>query len=308
MSKIKNGIFYLEYLLFRFLSLIVNLIPIRLNYRINLFLAPLIFPLLGKRKQTAIDNLKRVFGHEKSDEEIKRIAVGSLANIFHVVCEFVRTPTYIKDPFKYMDLKGWNFIEDGLKQRKGVILLAHHYENWEVDALAPHSMNCVLHVIARPLKNVYVYNYIKKLRECYSLKVIDKKGAVRSAMKLLKQNQIVVFLIDQHERETGIWIDFMGIPACTSSMPAWLALNTGAPVLPIFFMRNIEGKFTVQFEEHFQMIKTGDGENDVRANTELLLKPLEKHIKEKPESWLWMHRRWRKPPVENEVNLNASRA
>lgn len=307
MSPIKNLVFYLEYLIFRLLALIVNLIPMSANYKLNQWLAPIIFPLLGKRKQIAIDNIKHVLGDHKSDDEIKRIAIGSLANIFHVVCEFVRTPTYVRDPFRYMTLKGWDHIENGLKQQKGIVLLAHHFENWEVSALAPFSMNCVMHAIARPVKNAFVYNYVKKLRECFKLKVIDKRGAVRSAMKLLKQNQIVIFLIDQHERESGIWIDFMGHPACTSSMPARLALKTGAAVLPVFFIRESLEKFTVEFKEPFSLVRTGDSEKDILVNTENFLKPLEEMIRQKCDSWLWMHRRWRKPPAEIESKLNASR-
>jgi KDO2-lipid IV(A) lauroyltransferase len=111
-------------------------------------------------------------------------------------------------------------------------------------------------------------------------------------------------LMDQNTSlKEGIFADFFGIPAATTSSVALFALRTDAPVLTGYLTPMRHGRYTFKFLPPMDVIRTGDRNNDVRANTQLFNDVLEKIVREQPESWLWGHRRWKYQPPENPPDL-----
>jgi KDO2-lipid IV(A) lauroyltransferase len=98
----------------------------------------------------------------------------------------------------------------------------------------------------------------------------------------------------------GIFVPFFGRLACTASGLARVALKTDAAVLPGFLLwRDEERRYVLEFGPPFRLIRTGDPEADVFANTEMFTAAIETYIRRYPEQWLWVHRRWKtRPPGE----------
>lgn len=282
--------FFGEYLFLRFVALIVNSLPYRFSIPLARNFGAFLFFAMRSRRRIALDNLKASFPG-KSEEEVQLIGCSAFKNMAQMAVEFVAIPKLVRKGF--IKTSNEHNVWDALKKGRGLIFIVSHLTNWESQAVAVSSAGMPIHAIGRPLKNPFVYDYVKRLRGFTGLKSIDKAGAIRETAKLLRQNQIVAFLIDQHERQGAVQVQFFGRPCFSTGVPARIALKWNVPVLATFCYRDKQGILTTDFEKPFDLIQTGNEEADVQANTQLFVSAIEKKVKERPGEWLWMHRRWR---------------
>jgi KDO2-lipid IV(A) lauroyltransferase len=104
-------------------------------------------------------------------------------------------------------------------------------------------------------------------------------------------------LIDQNvAREHGVFVDFFGTPACTTTAAALAARRTGAALVPVVCPRRAPGWFTVRIGKEIPVAVTGDHRRDILATTAEATAVLETFIREHPEQWFWVHRRWKTRP------------
>lgn len=289
---------YLSYLFFRTLTFVVNGMNAFVSARLAEGIGSLLY-LRKRRREFCTRNLHQAFP-KKSEKEIQRIGRGSMQNMVKVIFEFIRLPIISKKPSAYIEIQGEKNVWEALKQGKGVILVASHFGNWELAGIAAAAKGIPLHAIGKPHKNIFVDQYIKRLRGLTGLKTIDKQGAVQKCVRLLKQNQVVAMLIDEHAKNGAVWPDFFGHKAATSSLPAVLALKYGCPVIPTFFYRGKNEKSTLIFEPAFPLKQTHDTKDDILANTQNYMSHLQYEIMKRPEDWtLWMHNRWRWNDLRN---------
>jgi KDO2-lipid IV(A) lauroyltransferase len=115
----------------------------------------------------------------------------------------------------------------------------------------------------------------------------------------MRKNKTVGILMDTNMTPPqGVFVDFFGIPACTASGVARVALHTGATVVPAFTIWDpVLRKYRVEFDRPVEMVRTGDDDADAVANTALFTKILEEYVRRYPDQWLWVHRRWKARPT-----------
>ena len=95
----------------------------------------------------------------------------------------------------------------------------------------------------------------------------------------------------------GVFVDFFGIPACTASGLARIALRTDAAVVPGFTVWDEKlRKYILRFDPAVELVRTGDNEADIVANTAKFTKVIEDFVRRYPDQWLWVHRRWKTRP------------
>ena len=222
---------FIQYVLFRFLCFILNLLPFLWALKLGQLCGRALYHLLGRYRRVALDNLNFVFGKEKTESEIKKIAIQSFENLGYFAIEFIRIPKIVRNLKKYIILKNEkSVLDDALKLRKGAILIVSHFGNWEWMGVAAgmrvRRENIKINAVARVFGNPYLYHYaIKNLRGATGLETIDKKGAAREIIKHLDQNEIVCILIDQHERYGSVPVPYFGRDAWTTSLPAVMAVK-----------------------------------------------------------------------------------
>ena len=249
--------------------------------------------LRERRRRISIENISAVFP-KKSKKEIEAIGRGAMAGMVKVIFECLRIPVIARDPEKYIETRGTENVWQALEQKKGLILVVSHFGNWELMAVAAAAKGFPIHAIGKPVKNPFVYRYIKRLRGATGLKSINQTGAIKETVRLLKRNQIVAMLIDEHVKKGEVWVDFFGRQAAVSALPAMLSLKYGAPVIATFYYREPAGRSMLSFAKPFDLIKTGDSQKDLVSNTQQYARCLEEEIRKRPQDWtLWMHNRWR---------------
>ncbi len=182
-----------------------------------------------------------------------------------------------------------------LAENKGLILITPHFGNWEWSNSAAHTLGLTGGSVARPLDNPRVNELVRQVRERNGLRILDKKGAIRKALGILRKKGAVGVLIDQDGGRMGIMSPFLGKPASTMAFPVELALRTGSPMLVVGCKRTSGPKrFTfVHRSEPFRVDMQADKGEEVRRLVDALNAEIGRIIMEAPEQWLWVHRRWK---------------
>jgi KDO2-lipid IV(A) lauroyltransferase len=152
--------------------------------------------------------------------------------------------------------------------------------------------------MARPLDNQPLDAMVNTYRGLSGNKPIYKNEAARTMLRVLKDAGTVGVLADQNTMpEEGVFVDFFGTSACTTTGVARVALHTDAAVVPgyAFWDENLR-KYRLRFEPPVELIRTGDTERDVFENTQRFAKVLEDIIRRYPGQWVWIHARWKTRP------------
>ena len=184
--------------------------------------------------------------------------------------EFFRIPKMDVETFKKkVKIEGLEEALRLLEKGKGLLLLLSHFGNWEMMGIMSKLIGDSIMVIAKPMKkNKRIDQFITKIRNAAGLEVISSIKASRIVIKALSQNRVVGILIDQRaKRSEGIWADFFGKKAPTTPGLAVLAMKTGAPVVPVFMVRDGFGKHRLIIQKPLELVHTGDIKKDVEANT-----------------------------------------
>jgi KDO2-lipid IV(A) lauroyltransferase len=248
-----------------------------------------------EHRKVASQNLDLAFGQEKSKEELRNIAKKSFENLGMMAMEFFRIPNLNIQTFqKKVKVEGLERALKVLDENRGALLLLGHFGNWELMALMSKVIGRPIVVIAKPIKrNPWLYQWILKSRERIGLIVIPPRNATPKVLQALSENQIVGVLFDQRgKRSQGIWADFFGRKVPTTPGLAVMALRSKAPVIPVFMVREGQGRHHLFIKEPLKLIHTGDFRKDVEANTQLFNHVIESIVRQYPEQWLWIHRRW----------------
>ena len=286
---------YLLYLLMRGFSLIINLLPEGIALWVGRQLGKGMYYLDLEHRKVAIQNLHTAFGQEKSEREILGIAKKTFQNLGMMAVEFFRLPKMDVEIFKKrVSVEGLEIYKKALEGKKGILLLLSHFGNWELMGLMSKVVGNPIAVIARPIKkNRWVDQLVAEVRSGTGLEVISTEKASRKAIRALSQNRLVGILIDQRaKRSEGVWIDFFGKKAPSTPALAVLGMRTGAPILPVFMIRDGYQKHRLIIQAPLQLVDTGDVKRDVETNTQLLHHTLESMIRQYPDQWFWVHRRW----------------
>jgi len=156
----------------------------------------------------------------------------------------------------------------------------------------------------RSLDNPRVDGLIQSYRTMHGNKTMDKDDFVRGLLSAMRAGQTVGILMDTNMTPPqGVFVDFFGIPACTASGLAKIAMRTDAAVVPGFTVwdRTLR-KYRLRFDPAVELVRTGNEEADVVANTAKFTKVIEDYVRRYPDQWLWVHRRWKTRP-EGQISL-----
>jgi Kdo2-lipid IVA lauroyltransferase/acyltransferase len=298
---------YMIYALVRLATFTLRILPRTLGAATINILAIGAYYLDSRHRHIAHVNLKIAFP-DLSQSARNRIALKSFQNTAMNLLEISRlpglTPGNISSLVTYDSEFGLNNYRTAYAKGKGILYLTGHFSAWELLPAAHALHGYPLSFITRPLDNVFLDRYMRRLRETKGNRVITKKNSARHILKSLKSKGTAGILIDQNTSlQEGLFIDFFGIPAATTTGMAFLALHTDAPVLPGFLTPTRSGRYTIKFLPPIEIVRTGNMQRDLEAGTRKFNEILEQIIREQPESWLWGHKRWKYQPPGNPQNL-----
>ena len=249
-------------------------------------------------RRAAMFNLRLAFP-EWTDAQREATIRGMIRQVGWMAGEFSQFPKYTRERIEeIVTMDGAESFDAAQRRGKGVLFLTGHMSAWELAPFAHARYGHALHFLVRPIANRRVDALINGYRCLSGNQPIEKNRSARAILKVLGEGGTVGILSDHNTaREEGVFVDFFGVPASTTSGLARIALRTGAPVVPGFlWWDEAARKYRLRFEPALELARTGDEEADVRENTARFTKMIEKYVREHPEQWLWVHKRWKTRP------------
>ncbi len=243
-------------------------------------------------------NLRLAFP-EKSAAERQQILRKLYRNLGWLLAEFCQMPRYTPETTRsFIRYEGLEHYLAARDEGKGVLILTGHLGAWELSSFYHSLMGYPMSIVIRRLDNPLVDSLVNHIRCLHGNQVLHKDDFARGLLASMRRGETVGILMDTNMTPPqGSFVDFFGHPACTGSGLARIAMKTGARVLPGFLLwQEATQQYVLRFGAPLCLPTSGDVEADVLANTALFTKVIEDYIRQYPDQWLWVHRRWKTRP------------
>ena len=281
----------------RIFTVISAAIPLKINYFIGRFMGKIGYICSGRHRKVAMENLAVAFP-EKSVEYRKNIvrkffifmAQGSL-ELIHVLSH----PAY----FMNTRIEGRANLDAALANKKGVLLVTAHLGNFPLMMSKLASEGYPINIVARPMRDAKAGDHLFRMREEANVKTISalpRKDCVNGIIKALRDNELVVILMDHNFGTSGVWVKFFGKLAATPTGPITLAIRTGAALVPAYICREGNAAHCVRIMPAQELVIKPDKDETILVNVIKFTRLIEGWIRQSPEQWGWNHRRWKSQP------------
>jgi len=258
-----------------------------------------LFGLINARLwQVGMRNLEIAFP-EKTEAERRKIVSGVFKSLGRELAEFCKFPSYTKTNVSEVAVyDGLENFENARRRGKGVLFMTAHLGAWELGSLFHSLMGNPLHVVVRELDNPHLNRMVERYRTLHGNRTFPKDEFARGLIAAMRAGETVGVLMDTNMTPPqGVFVDFFGVPACTASGVARVALRTGAAVVPAFTIWDESlRKYRIHFDPALELVNTGNDDADAVANTATFTKVIENYARRYPDQWLWVHRRWKTRP------------
>jgi len=279
----------------------VGLLPRGMARAVGAGVASLFYRLNPRLERAALFNLNLAFP-EMTESERQAIARRLMRHIGWMGGEFSQFPRDTRRSIqRIITIDGMENYTAAKAHGKGLIYLTGHMGAWELAPFAQALNGHPLHFLVRPVENHRVNALVDRYRCLGGNRTIDKNESVREILRVLRDNGDVGVLMDVNSSlEEGVFVPFFGLPACTSSGVARIALRTDCAVMPGYvYWSDAQRRYHLQLDPAIELVRTGDTEADVVANTARFAQVFENYARRYPDQWLWVHKRWKtRPPGE----------
>jgi len=263
-------------------------------------LAAASYLLWPRLRRVGMFNLRLAFP-DWSQRQRRRVLFGLFRNFGRMLADFAHFPRWNRANIERLIIyDGFENFERAWRQGKGVLFLTAHFGNWELGSFAHGVYGYPCHFVVRQLDNPLVDALINRYRCSSGGKAIEKRDFARQVLRALDDGQAVGILSDQNMLAgEGVFVEFFGKLASTTTGPARVARKTGVPlVLGLVIWDAKLKKYRLRFDP-VEWIKRDDPEEEVLVNTANFTRRIEEYVRRYPEQWLWVHRRWKtRPPGE----------
>ncbi len=272
-------------------------LPHRLARAVCAVLADICYRVWPRLQSVGLFNLRLAFP-EWTEARRKRVLRQLFQGFGRMLADFAHFPFWNRCNIeKVLVYDGFEHFERARALGKGVLFLTAHFGNWELSSFAHGLYGYPLNFIVREIDNTRVDGLINRYRTLSGGHAIVKTDASRQVLRAFQRGESVGILMDQNMLPgEGVFVDFFGRLACTTTWPARLARKTGVPiVLGLVIWDRELGKYRLRFEP-VEWIARDDPDEEIRANTANFTRLIENYARQYPEQWLWVHRRWKTRP------------
>jgi lipopolysaccharide heptosyltransferase II len=274
------------------LAAVLRRLPIAFVCRTGWALGALGYWIAGPYRRLVLHNLHIAFRAEKSGGELRTIARKHFASLGSNLLASIKVPALSRGEIeRAVQIEGLEIVHALNARGRGIVLVISHIGNWEVLAqITVIAFRSAIGTVFQRLGNVHLDAAFRKNRATLGCELFERKEGFQGALKMLRAGGSVGVLMDQHAGDAGVWCPFFGRLASTSSLPAMLALRSGAALVPAAVHSAGPGRWRLVIDSPVEL-RTREA-NEVTAQ---LNETLERQIRRQPEDWFWVHNRWKTP-------------
>ncbi len=276
------------------IAIIIGAMPRFLQIAMGTILGDIWFYVVPFRRKIALANIKKAFP-DWSDDKVWTTARKNFENYGCGFIELLLLPV-LDDKLaeKLLIFEGKKYVEEALKQGKGFFLLSLHIGSWELMSASCTVLKVNLSVISKKMKSSVINDVWVKMRVTNGVKLISEEKSTFDILRAIRRNEGVGFILDQFlGPPVGSKVKFFGHE---TGAPAGLALfadRTRAPVMPVYNIRQSDGRIKVIIEEPIPFMEQGSIDKNISFMTQVYTSKIEDIVRKYPEQWLWLHRRWK---------------
>lgn len=281
-----------HYILYRIGEFLSLYLPSALSYCLARTISTLQY-LFSRQDRTVVRNNLQAIFPDADNGLLKRYTRDVFINFGRYLVVFLKFKK-LDLPFikKNVIIEGRQHIDGALSLGNGLIIVSGHIGNWELGGAALALLGYAVNAITLTHSYKRVNDFFDYQRMSKGMRVIPLAKAVRASLAALGRNEIVCILGDRDFTQGGIVVNFLGLPTMIPRGPAVFSLRSKAPVIVCFPLQESGGRLRLIFRPAIQFAPSGEYENDVRALTELYLKPIEDCIRRYPDQWSMFRRFW----------------
>ena len=257
-------------------------------------LGNLLYYLAAPQRHIVRRNLQ--FSHiESSPQQIQRLAKRIFQHFGITILELLQMTCFSqKELLTSLRVENKEILIEALASQRGIVLVSAHLGNYEMAwQYVPCYFGRQIVGVAKKMRNVWLDRFIHQIRTSFGNRILYKKGALPEMMQTLRQGEIVGILMDISRRFEGVEVTFLGRRATATPAAALLGIRCKSPIIPAFCHRNGNGKLVVRLERPIEIQRTKDLRFDLQKNTQLITDRVEQAVRNYPEQWNWMLRRWK---------------
>ena len=290
----------MEYYAALILLKLLGALPHGLTRALCAILAFLSYWFWPRLRTVGLFNLKLAFP-DWAESQRRKVLSGLFRNFGRMLADFAHFRRWNRGNIENLIIyDGFENYAQAQSQGRGVLFLTGHFGNWELSSFAHGVYGYPCDFVVRALDNPLMDELINRYRCLGGGKAIEKGDFARGLLRAFSQGDAVGVLIDQNMLlGEGVFVDFFGLPACTTTGPARVAKKTGVPiVLGLVIWDSKLKKYRLRFDP-VEWINCQDPEEEIQVNTANFTRLIEDYIRRFPDHWLWVHRRWKtRPPGE----------
>lgn len=282
--------------LYKFGYFVANILPLRGAYWLAERLSDMHCFLSKKDREAVVQNLSIVL--KKDARECRVMAQKVFRNFGLYMVDFFRMMRLDKDVIKErVRFEGLENIDSVLKKNKGAIILTCHIGNWEMGGVVMGILGYDIAAVVLTHIHKEINEFFIGQREKKGLKVISMGSVMKGCVSILLRKGILALASDRDFTNSGIQMDFFGVPTSMPKGPAALSLKTNSPIVPAFFLREDKYNYKFIFDKPIEIRDMpGFGHDEmVKEITKRSISVMEKYIRAYPDQWLVFRRFWETP-------------
>lgn len=299
-EKMGRGRAWLELIPIRSLQLLLRLVPRRLALAFGRLVGFAAWAVDGRHRRVALQNVEACLPEIADPRARARIVRRCFSHFGAVAVDCLLLPyRKVGDVDRIAAWEGVDHLRRAHLRGKGVFVISGHLGNWEMVALLQGWVGLPMAMVTRPLDNPFLERLFAQGRTRSGNEIIHKRMAVRGILRALRDGWCIALLIDQDFPESDrVFVDFFGRKAATAPTLGLLGLRTGAPIVPVVSRLLPDGRYSIRYLPAIDPAEGVDRESGVLDIMSRCTALLENEIRQNPEQWLWMHRRWKTRPRE----------
>jgi len=290
--------YQLLYWFIRAMIALANALPRRLWLAFCGWLGSVAYRVMPKYRDLAIYHLGLAFAREKSTREILHMSKQVFRKMRKTSGDILRSSRImdLADLNQVLTVEGYEHYEEAVAKGKGVIFLACHLGAFDIQVTYMALRGLKPNIIGTPLKDERLNEMLFSYRNAFGAVAIERGKDTLRLLKALMKGGTVAILIDQDTKVKSRFVEFFGMQAATPVGAAILAMKTGAAVVPTYIHVGDDGIQHMHILPEIPLVLTGDEEQDMIANTQNYSRSIERAVRQHPEQWVWIHKRWKTRP------------
>lgn len=283
-----------KYAAFKIAGYTLSYLPREAGYFGASLVADFVYIFFPAASAGVADNMRHVLGRDADDAALKEATRGVLRNVAKNYFDLIKVPRMRLDEIeRHLTVYGWQYLEDALDKKRGVILVTAHLGSFDIGAQVFAIRSVKTTVLVESLKPLSLLNHITALRRSHGVIFMPvQPGTLELLMQSLRRGEAVLIACDRDINGHGITSVFFDEETTLPTVAVRIAMCTGAAVVPIFNRRDGNDKYAIQVEPAINILTAGNGA--VEKNVEQVVQIMERHIRHCPQQWVTLSSIWGK--------------